>query len=613
MAMKGTPNTAADRQHTAGAPSPISCPLCRHVIELSGEDDSRIECPACQLSFSFDRPQKPATLDDFISDYGLAVRARSGPFGDRAGGDDETTAWRTQAQARWRRLIAGGLAVGCLALLSLVVVSLYTTMRLSVGIRQAQANYQQAELRRAQAVKERDDAERRVRSVLAQRLAQLSQQVRKTAPARSAFLAGQAVSVAVDHGDKPDAVTEQVLRDAVAELDYGLLSGHADKISALAVSPDSRLLATGSYDHTVRLWDLTARYTAAAPLVLSGHEGRVSALAISQNNHWLVSGSFDGTVRIWNLGANDPSASVTILRAHSGRITTVAISPDSHWLVTASGGFVQRDNALFLWDLTAPDPAAAGRSLAGHDQPVQAMAVSADSRWLVTGSLDKTARVWNLASEDPSADPIVLRGHAESVHCVCMSADGRWIATAGLDSTARLWDMASDSPADGATVLKGHRGWIRALAISPDGRWLVTAGEDKTARLWDLYAANPAGEVYTLAGHEASIQAVAITPDSKRLITASLDKTARIWDLSAVGDEMPSVVLHGHDAAVQLVVVSPDNHWLITAGDDRAARLWNLNLKELAQFTRDASEGDPVIKELRRSIMEPVAPLRIRR
>jgi WD40 repeat protein len=69
----------------------------------------------------------------------------------------------------------------------------------------------------------------------------------------------------------------------------------------VAISPDSHWLVTGSWDSTSRLWNLSAKNPAAAPIVLGGHEEGISTLAISPDNHWLVTGSRDKTARLWNL------------------------------------------------------------------------------------------------------------------------------------------------------------------------------------------------------------------------------------------------------------------------------------------------------------------------
>jgi hypothetical protein len=279
------------------------------------------------------------------------------------------------------------------------------------------------------------EAERQTRMANAQRLAAQAGNALDRHPQRGLRLAMEALETTLRLGEPRIPEAEQVLRDALARVGGRSLRGHEREVSCVAISPDGRWLVTGSYDKTTRLWDLTARDPAVAPVVLRGHEREVLRVAISPDGRWLVTGSVDKTARLWDLTAKDPAAAPIVLRGHENRIWCVAISPDG--------------------------------------------------RWLVTGSFDKTARLWDLTAKDPAAAPTILRGHEDSIRCVAISPDGRWLVT-GSYGTARLWDLTATDPAAAPIVLRGHEQPIECVAISPDGRWLVTGSDDKTVRLWHL-------------------------------------------------------------------------------------------------------------------------------
>ena len=88
----------------------------------------------------------------------------------------------------------------------------------------------------------------------------------------------------------------------------------------MAISPDSKWLATASFDRTARLWSLSAKDPSLNPRILSGHEGYVYAVAFSHDNHWLVTTSDDKTVRLWDLPAKDPAANPEVLTGHENGV-----------------------------------------------------------------------------------------------------------------------------------------------------------------------------------------------------------------------------------------------------------------------------------------------------
>jgi WD40 repeat protein len=274
-----------------------------------------------------------------------------------------------------------------------------------------------------------------------------------------------------------------------------VLRGHEDAVVAVAISPDNHWVVTVGKDTTVRdnddnlvtvpgparLWDLSAKDPVANPVELQQPVRGLRGLAISPDNRWLAAGSFDGTARLWDLSAKDPAANPVVLRGQGESVYGVAISPDSHWVVIGGGS----DNTARLSDLSAKDPAANPVVLnAGPNAPIWAVAIS--DRWVVAGSGDKTVRLWDLSAKDPTANPVVLRGHRSLVTAVAISPDSRWLVSVGLYDTVLLWDLNARGPAINPVGLAGHEGWVTAVAFSPDSRCLVTGSADKTARLWDL-------------------------------------------------------------------------------------------------------------------------------
>jgi len=451
---------------------------------------------------------------------------------------------------------------------------------------QAQAEYSQAtavaeaEVRAtAQAQAERQARVARIRALAGQ-----AQSVLEQHPQRSLLLALEAFDRALGSspGEPYIPAAEQALRDALGTVGGRGLSGHERDVGAVAFSPDGRWLATGSWDDTARLWDLKATGPATEPIILRGHEGPVVALAFSLpsepaegHSRWLATGSWDDTVRLWDLTASDPAAEPIVLRGHKGGVRAVAFSPEGRWLASGSG-----DDTARLWDLKASDLLAKPLALHDHESDIVAVAFSPNGRWLATGSLDATARLWDLAASEPAAEPIVLQGHERLVNAIAFSSDGRWLVTASsYDTAARLWDLSAPDPAAEPLVLQGHKSTVEAVAFSPDGRWLATTGGwDATARLWDLTADGAGAEPIVLRGHEGWVEAVTFTSDGHWLATGSGDATVRLWDLTASDPAAEPIILRGHEGQINAIASSPDGHWLATGSGDETARLWNLSL-----------------------------------
>ncbi|KAI3113559.1 hypothetical protein CBS147330_9834 [Penicillium roqueforti] len=327
------------------------------------------------------------------------------------------------------------------------------------------------------------------------------------------------------------------------------LEGHSAPVWSVAFSPDGRMLASGSDDNIVRLCDPV---TGALQQTLEGHSDWVRSVAFSPDGRLLASGSNDNTVRLWDLATG---ALQKTLEGHSGLVWSVVFSPDGRLLASGS-----HDNTVRLWD---PVTGALQETLKGHSWWVWSVAFSPDGRLLASGSHDKTVRLW-----DPAMGAIheALEGHSGQIKSVVFSPDGRLLASGSHDNTVRLWN-----PVTGALqqTLEGHSGWVWSVAFSPDSRLLASGSDDKTVRLW-----NPVtGSLHkALEGHSGGVLSVAFSPDSRLLASGSRDNTVRLWD-PATGAIYE--ILEGHSGLVSSVAFSPDGRLLTSGSNDNTVRLWD--------------------------------------
>jgi hypothetical protein len=200
---------------------------------------------------------------------------------------------------------------------------------------------------------------------------------------------------------------------------------------------------------------------------LTGHNGAVSGVAFSPDGRLLATGSRDATVRLWDVTAGTTRRSLV---SHTGETSGVAFSPDGTLLATAGD-----DRIVRLWDVAAGMTV---RSLAGHTGYVYCVAFSPDGTILATGSRDRTVRLWDTGT---GAFLHILTGHIGAVSGVAFSPDGITLATGSLDRTVRLWDTGTGTFLH---VLTGHTREVQAVAFSPDGVALASTSADRTIRLW---------------------------------------------------------------------------------------------------------------------------------
>ncbi|GAB2736387.1 hypothetical protein [Streptomyces bullii] len=342
------------------------------------------------------------------------------------------------------------------------------------------------------------------------------------------------------------------------------LRGHTGAVYLTSFSPDGRLLATASYDRTVRLWDVSDR-TRPKPLgaPLTGPTSWVSSAVFSPDGRTLAAAGDDGTIRLWDVrDPGRPSPIGTPLAGHQGTIYLVAFSPDGHTLAAAG-----EDGTVRLWDVTGPGRPEELGALTGHTAAVRTVAFSPDGRLLAAGGDDNTVRLWDTA--DPRRpEPVgpALSGHTDLVHSVAFGPDGRTLASGSADDTVRLWNVAEpERAAPIGSPLTGHTGPIWSVAFSPDGRTLAAASADSTASLWNVSdPAYPSQVGEPLAGGSGEMYALGFSPDGRTLATGSGDSKVRLWSI-------PASDMIGSTGAFR-----PDGRVLATAARDGRIRLWNV-------------------------------------
>ena len=284
--------------------------------------------------------------------------------------------------------------------------------------------------------------------------------------------------------------------------------GHTKDVRSVSLSADGRRAISGSWDKTLRLWNVD---TGECLQTFSGHTDSVRAVSLTPDGRRALSGSWDKTLRLWDV---DTGECLQTLQGHSNYVNSVFLSADGSRAL--SGGW---DKTLRFWDT---DNGTCLNAFEAHANFINSVCLSADGRWALSGGEDKTVRLWDIATGKCLR---TLKGHTDWVTSVCLSAAAQSAVSAGKDWKIRFWNLA-----DGRCerVLEGHSGMVTSVYLSPDGRWAVSGSKDRTVRLWEV-ATGQCQRI--LEGHTDMVTSVSMTPDSRWVLSGSEDWGLRLWEI----------------------------------------------------------------------------------
>jgi len=308
-----------------------------------------------------------------------------------------------------------------------------------------------------------------------------------------------------------------------------VLKGHNGWVTSIATSSENPdLLLTGSRDKTLCVWHITREpeQYAVQRRSLTGHSHFVQDLVISSDGQFALSGSWDATLRLWDLSLGTTTRRFV---GHSKDVLSVAFSADNRQIVSAS-----RDRTIKLWNTLGECKYTIEEN--GHTEWVSCVRFSPNpqSPIIVSAGWDKLVKVWNLQNCKLRTN---LVGHTGYINTVTVSPDGSLCASGGKDGTARLWDLN-----EGKHLYSLNAGdIIHALTFSPTRYWLCAATQS-AIKVWDLESKQLVADLNknfpefqnSATDPNAVVAAISLawSSDGTTLFAGYTDSKIRVWEVA---------------------------------------------------------------------------------
>lgn len=306
----------------------------------------------------------------------------------------------------------------------------------------------------------------------------------------------------------------------------GTLAGHGGWVTSIATTVENPgMILTGSRDKTIIVWTLTREdgNYGYARRALRGHNHFVSDVVISSDGQFALSGSWDATLRLWEIETGKCTRRFV---GHTKDVLSVAFSADNRQIVSGS-----RDRTVKLWNTLGECKYTIQED--GHSEWVSCVrfSPSTSAPVIVSAGWDKLVKVWSLSNCKLRTN---LVGHSGYLNTVTVSPDGSLCASGGKDGIAMLWDLT-----EGKRLYSLEAGdIIHALCFSPNRYWLVAA-TSTCIKIWDLESKGMVDELrieFTAVGKNAQLPyctSLAWSFDGADLYAGYTDNSVRVYHVNS--------------------------------------------------------------------------------
>lgn len=339
---------------------------------------------------------------------------------------------------------------------------------------------------------------------------------------------------------------------------------HTKSVVGIAASKDGKLLASGSADNSIIIWD-AATYQIIRKIEL--HKGQVTTLDFSPDGKTLISGSTDKSLRLLDVATGNEIRNYN--PEFKQGIYQVKFSNDGKMLGVASWERSSTGVQGFAKILDVQTGALIQR-FDTDNHPASSVSFSADDRKLYTGTWGFQIKQHDIASRATDWNYDMREfDYYTAIQSIDVSPDNKYLVQSGKDNKIRLLNATDGKLIYVIESWQGHKEWVNAVRFSPDGKLFASVSDDGLLKVWETLSAK---NVFTFRGHIAGINQVAWHPDGKRIFTTAGDNTIKVWDINAPGEiSFRASVIGPWNAPV-----SPDGKLLAPVNSDKYLALYNI-------------------------------------
>ncbi|KAI1460162.1 WD40 repeat-like protein [Annulohypoxylon moriforme] len=403
---------------------------------------------------------------------------------------------------------------------------------------------------------------------------------------------------------------------------------NAETVFSISFGSGDRLLATGTDDSKIRVWDLEKGAIVATWLKTDGdlavkgesvdsntleaggrdldiidhsqsqlvteishlreplrtidcHTEEIKSIVFSPDSRIIAAGSEDGTVLIWELDAGEPGKEILkSLEANHGAVCSVAFSLNPNECLLVSCAYHDID----IWDPKT------GEHLTAIKSPsitLYGLAFSPTKSYFATGASDHGIHLWYIPGKLKEGEE-ASRFKPTRINDLALSPDGRTLAAAQNEKHLTLWDTETNNEIRDPRLDSGHTGHVLSVSFSPkNGSMLLSSGTDRSIRICDVKTGKL---LHRFSDHVDWIRSSAWSPDEEYVASASDDGTVRIWSVGDEDNQKPQILRHGN-SYVWGVAFSANGQYVATCAGNKKVLVWTRKQDDSGWDVKRTLEG----------------------